>query len=127
MLGTVLLWGAARASGLVGPGAVSPYSGGRRSRSRGYATVRDPSHGFYIGGSSIEAMNGLYGRINSIHHPTIHNEFHLAYKHDYHNWFLCLVKSDPKNSDYEVVGSKKANGLLLTTAVTIGLAMRAIQ
>ena len=35
----------ADSSGLVGPGAVSPYSGGRRSRSRGYTTVRDPSHG----------------------------------------------------------------------------------
>ena len=113
VLEVVLPWGAARASGLVGPGAVSPYSGGRRSRSRGYATVRDPSHGFYIGGSSIDAMNGLYGRINSIHHPTIHTEFHLAYKHDYHNWFLCLVKSDPKNSDYEVVGSKKSEWVII--------------
>jgi tetratricopeptide (TPR) repeat protein len=100
-------------SGLVGPGAVSPYSGGRRGRSRGYTTVRDPSHGFYVGGSSIDEINGLYGRINSIHHHTIHTEFHLAYKHDYHNWFLCLVKADPSNKEYDIVGNKKSEWVFI--------------
>ena len=57
---------------------------------------------------------------SSIHHPTIHSEFHLAYKHDYHNWFLCLVKSDPSLTMKSLV-TKRASGLLLTTAVTIGL------
>ena len=103
----------ADSSGLVGPGAVSPYSGGRRSRSRGYTTVRDPSHGFYVGGSSIDEINGLYGRINSLHHHTIHSEFHLAYKHDYHNWYLCLVKADRDQKEYEIVGNKKSEWVFI--------------
>ena len=109
----IVIIGNVNASGLVGPGAVSPYSGGRRGRARGYTTVRDPSHGFYVGGSSIDELNGLYGRINSIHHPTIHTEFHLAYKHDYHNWFLCLVKANPNNKEYETVGNKKSEWVFI--------------
>lgn len=48
---------------LVGPGAVTTFGGGG-SRSRGgYAMVREPAAGFFIAGSSLKDMNGVYRRV----------------------------------------------------------------
>ena len=44
-----------KAQGLVGPGAMTQYSGGRNTQ-RGYGTVREPAEGFFIGGSSVKEM-----------------------------------------------------------------------
>ena len=50
-------------SGLVGPGAVTGYTG-QGSRRRSYGYVRDPAAGFFVGGSTIKEMNGVYVRKN---------------------------------------------------------------
>ena len=48
-------------NGLVGPGAVTGYTG-QGSRRTSYGYVRDPAAGFFVGGSSINEMNGVYVR-----------------------------------------------------------------
>ena len=65
---TILLLCAAqpcRGNGLVGPGAVAPYSGGGQ-RARGYGYVRDPAAGFFVTGSSLSDMNGVYARVEQV-------------------------------------------------------------
>ena len=53
----------ASASGLVGPGAMSTYSGGGgRRRPTSYARVKDPAVGILIEGSADEGLNGKYRR-----------------------------------------------------------------
>lgn len=55
----------ALAGDLVGPGALRPYDGGPPApRKRG--TVREPAAGFFIAGSSIEDMNGVYTRVHTV-------------------------------------------------------------
>ena len=50
---------------LANQGMMTEYTGPeRRSRSRGYCTVREPANAFFIAGSSIDAMNGIYGRVS---------------------------------------------------------------
>jgi len=55
---------------LVNPGMLTEYEGPSRSssrRSRGTVRVRDPAHGFFIAGSSLPALNGIYGRVRNEH------------------------------------------------------------
>jgi hypothetical protein len=50
---------------LVGPGALRPYDGAPPApRKRG--TVRQPAAGFFIAGSTIEDMNGVYTRVHTV-------------------------------------------------------------
>jgi hypothetical protein len=61
--------GSARAKGaggdLVAPGALRPYDGApAEKRKRG--TVRHPAAGFFVAGSSIEDMNGVYARVHTV-------------------------------------------------------------
>ena len=51
---------------LVAPGGVTTYTG-RGSQRRSYGTVRDPAAGFFIAGSSLEELNGVYVRT----HPQV--------------------------------------------------------
>jgi hypothetical protein len=44
---------------------MAPYSGGGQ-RARGWGYVREPAEGFFIGGSSVKDMNGVYKRVNTI-------------------------------------------------------------
>jgi hypothetical protein len=56
-------------SGLVGPGAMAPFSGGGGGGRRGptrYTRVSDPAVGFFVGGSEDAAMNGLYARTETL-------------------------------------------------------------
>jgi tetratricopeptide (TPR) repeat protein len=99
-------------SGLVGPGGMVPHSGGGgRRRHGGYVRVQDPAVGFFISGSSIKAMNGLYRRINRVRKATIHNEFHLAYEHLRNNWMMALVKGP--NDDYTPVGGEESEWVIV--------------
>ena len=86
------LLGSARAGGgMVGPGAMAPYGGGGgRRRHGGYVRVQDPAKGFFIAGSTIMEMNGLYGRVNSVP-ADLGQVLQLAYKHDKTNWLMCLT------------------------------------
>ena len=52
-------------SQLLTPGTMAPYSGGGQ-RARGWGYVREPAHGFFIGGSSIKEMNGVYKRVSTV-------------------------------------------------------------
>jgi hypothetical protein len=44
---------------------MAPYSGGGQ-RSRGWGYVSEPAEGFFIGGSSVKEMNGVYKRVNTV-------------------------------------------------------------
>ena len=74
---------------LVGPGAMRPYSpsgGGRRHG--GYVRVQDPAVGFYIGGSSLSTLNGLYERNGVLEEQHV---YQLAYRHDESGWYMALT------------------------------------
>ena len=73
-------------SGLVGPGAMAPFSGGGGGGRRGptrYMRVNDPAVGFFVGGSKDEAMNGLYARTETLPESlaTAKKKFSLLYLH----------------------------------------------
>ena len=46
------------ANSLVAPGGVTPYTGGGGQRQRGFGYVRDPAHGFFVAGSTLQGLNG---------------------------------------------------------------------
>ena len=86
--------------GMVGPGAMAPYGGGGGWRRHGgYVRVQDPAKGFFLAGSTVMAMNGLYGRVDSV--PSdLKQTVQLAYKHDKTNWLMCLTsgKATPEGN-----------------------------
>ena len=63
LLLSCLLATRAEAQGLVGPSAITSYSGGGGRRHGGYGYVREPAEGFFVAGSSIKEMNGLYAKV----------------------------------------------------------------
>ena len=72
-------------SNIVGPGAIGNYrpSGGRGGyRSRSYGTVSEFPAGFFIGGSSIPGVNGLYGKRGKIDHTLPHSMFYYYENED---------------------------------------------
>jgi len=84
-------WVLAGTNSLVGPGAVGSYQGGGGGRRHGgYVRVQDPSVAFFVAGSSIRELNGLYGRVEGVP-SSLPWEFQLAYRHDYTGWHLGLV------------------------------------
>ena len=86
----------AKAQSLVGPGAMAPYSrggGGRGRRHGGYVRVRDPAFGFFVAGSTIKGLNGLYGRVESIPRALSH-DVQLAYMHDQTKWHMVLTREN---------------------------------
>ena len=112
------------AQGVVGPGGVTPYSGGGGRRSGGYGTVRDPPAGFFVGGSSIKDMNGVYERGGQIP-SSIDHKFHYAYRKwdiskqdDMTGWHMALVKCDEATTaKYECSDpSKQSEWLFIDTA-----------
>eukprot|EP00960_Hanusia_phi_P059899 764321-Hanusia_phi.AAC.5 len=98
---------------LLTPGTMAPYTGGGQ-RARGFGYVREPAEGFFIGGSSIKEMNGVYKRVSEVpwwislskrrlredtQVPSdIKHKFQLAYRKwpvdehdDMRGWHLALV------------------------------------
>eukprot|EP00946_MAST-07B_sp_MAST-7B-sp1_P003035 g3035.t1 len=81
---------------MVGPGAMAPYGGGGgRRRHGGYVRVQDPAKGFFLAGSTIMEMNGLYGRVDSVPRELGH-VVQLAYRHDKTGWLMCLTSAKDK-------------------------------
>ncbi|CAE8668410.1 unnamed protein product [Polarella glacialis] len=83
---------------LVGPGALTEYTGGPRGggRSRGFVSVNEPAQGFFITGSSIGAMNGVYGRVKNDSLWSPHTIL-LAYRNDDKPfWTMALVTNADK-------------------------------
>eukprot|EP00750_Incisomonas_marina_P010601 INCI16289.16.p1 GENE.INCI16289.16~~INCI16289.16.p1 ORF type:complete len:518 (-),score=69.10 INCI16289.16:4308-5861(-) len=83
---------------LVAPGGVTTYTG-RGSQRRSYGTVRDPAAGFFVAGSSLEELNGVYVRT----HPKVfagwtagpaQHKVHLSYLNDDSGWYLALVQPE---------------------------------
>ena len=75
--------------------------------------VRDPAHGFFIAGSSLSSLNGIYGRVRSEHVQFLsgvgrHRPVRLAYRHDKTGWLMVLVDISPEErpesdeEDYDV-------------------------
>ena len=73
---------------LVGPGAMTQYDGRPgRQKATSYVRVNKSPDGFFVAGSNISKMNGLYGKVQSIPQRLAKlHEFQLAYKHDQHPW-----------------------------------------
>jgi len=104
---------------VVGPGGVTPYSGGGGRRSGGYGYVRDPAEGFFVAGSSIKEMNGVYKKVEQVP-SAIPHQFHYAYRKWPHgsednmrSWHMALVKSPGPDDGYEAVGSHDSEWLFI--------------
>lgn len=92
---------------LVGPGTLTEYEGPSRGRrQRGSVRVQKPAFGFFIAGSTIDEICGLFGQVNphTARNITDH-AVHLCYKHDQTGWLLALVESPPD----EVEAERRAN------------------
>jgi hypothetical protein len=78
---------------LVGPGALTQYDGRPgRQRARGFVRVSKYPDGFFVAGSSLTNMNGLYGRVQSVPLAlTKTHEFKLAYKNDNSGYIMAMV------------------------------------
>ena len=78
------------------------HSGQRRSRrSRGYVTVQKPAVGFFIAGSSVAEMNGIFGRVRTEDVRSALNQRAavLAYVQDTGDWILALVPLEDEEGD----------------------------
>lgn len=65
--------------------------GGGRQRARGTVRVSEPAYGFFIAGSKIEAMNGVYIRRNPPRFPKEDSPRHaLYYEHEEGKWHMAL-------------------------------------
>lgn len=76
--------------------ALSLYNGGpSRHGQRRFVTVREPAKGFFIAGSCIPALNGLYGmcRIDSQLRHQLRRPPQLAYINGETDWLLVLSRS----------------------------------
>jgi hypothetical protein len=113
----------AHGQGLVGPGGVTQYSGGAARQQRGYGTVREPAMGFFVGGSTLTAMNGVYKRVQAPN-ANIKHTGNLVYRKwpaneqdDESGWTFMLADGPSADSgaapDYEVVGGKKSEWLII--------------
>ena len=63
--------------------------------------VQEPAYGFFIAGSSIDEVNGIFGRVRqeSARSVTAHT-VNLCYKHDQSGWFMALVKTPEDERPY---------------------------
>ena len=119
LLHPLLLLGAATAQHVVGPGGVTPYSGGGARRGGGYGYVREPAEGFFVAGSSIKEMNGMYKKVEKVP-SAIPHKFHYAYRKwphgqddDMRGWTMALVASPGEGAGYEAIGTEKSEWLFI--------------
>lgn len=83
---------------LVGPGALQEYSAPSRGRrARGSVYVDDPAVGFFVAGSSIDDLNGIYVRTNS--HVLPRHRVAMAYAHQEGGWTLALCATAREDRD----------------------------
>ena len=80
--------------------ALAPYSGGSRPKSRGYVTVREPAKGFFIAGSSLDDLNGIYAAVR-LEGLGLSRKAQIAYRNDT-GWIMALMKAppEPKKAKY---------------------------
>ena len=67
-------------------------TGGKARRQRGYVRVNEPPYGFFIAGSSIEGMNGVYCRKNAprVRYNPTEPQVALYYEHEDGLWHMAL-------------------------------------
>ena len=87
---------------LLAGGTMTEYSGpARRSRGGGTVHVREPACGFFIAGSSLDELNGIFGRINRAKVKS-ERTVDLAYRHDHSRWLMLLrERSNFKEPSYD--------------------------
>ena len=84
----------ASANEMVGPGAMTPFSGGGGERETSYGYMDEPAIGFFVGGSSVKEMNGLFDRTQSVDNGNApKRKAELAYKNELTQWHIALVES----------------------------------
>jgi tetratricopeptide (TPR) repeat protein len=97
-------------------GGVAPYTGGG-SRQRGFGYVSDAAFGFFVAGSSLTNMNGVYMRIQPDKIPDhIRHKWQYAYHNDHSGWFMGLVGAPDGNmvpKPYEPVGGKSTEWVII--------------
>lgn len=88
---------------------LTEYTGApRQQKQRGFVTVREPALGFFIAGTSIEKMNGIYVccRNEILEHKTPQHNVLLAYRNDgAPHWFMALV--EPKDAELQRRAAKR--------------------
>lgn len=93
---------------LVGPGALSTRGGGGGRGSRGYGRVDEFPVGFFVGGSSVVDMNGLYVRQDV--DPMLPHATQLYYKNS-HGWSINYVNAEAEG--YPAQGGKDTEWLFV--------------
>lgn len=91
---------------VVGPGSLTSYGGPpRQSMFGGIGIVQDPALGFFVAGSSIDEMNGVYLRTHQVSAALHRHTFLLAYSNDISSWLLGLVqaKDTPEGNQWLLV------------------------
>lgn len=100
-------------NGLVGPGGVTTYSG-QGHQHRGWATIDSAAAGFFVAGSSIKDMNGVYHQIFTV--PNIYTAS-LSYYNEMTHWHLVLASAPKKDASgeapYTTKGGKEEEWLFL--------------
>ncbi|KAJ1459140.1 hypothetical protein M885DRAFT_596499 [Pelagophyceae sp. CCMP2097] len=91
---TMLLLCALTGSQLVSPGGMTPYGGGGAPRQRGFGYVSDPAAGFFVAGSTVQGMLGVYERTEA---PANHPEWQLAYSNVASKWWMALADNAASN------------------------------
>ena len=101
------------AAQLVGPGGMTTYGGGGRQRS--YGRVRDPGKGFFVTGSTLWGVNGVYERVNSLHSSLMEKHgFSLAYTNKITGWTMGLADGpDEATTGYRAYGDLKTEWLFV--------------
>ena len=97
-------------NGLVGPGGMVPYGGGGGGRRHGgFVQVRDPAHGFFVAGSSISELNGVYVRKGAM--PASGHSAQLVYFNEASGWFMAMVDGPASGGNVEKMQQyEQANG-----------------
>lgn len=93
---------------LVGPGSVTPYGGGGGGRRHGgYVTIRDAVNGFFVAGSAIDDLNGVYGPrlqdVSGLPEAIARDVAIGAYLHESSGWILANVRTDAAGRQTEWV------------------------
>ena len=93
---------------LMGPGAMTEYSAPSRGRrARGTVYVDDPAVGFFVAGSSLTEMNGIYTRRND-HGALPGFRVALCYGHSGKNgWFVALCSEVKERAARKTVARRR--------------------
>lgn len=95
--------------------------GGGRQRQRGTVRVNEPAYGFFVTGSSIDAMNGVYVRKNPPKVPVGSTEpvAALYYEHEEKVWHMAL--NELPGCDEEEEGNRTISQYVLQYVMLLSL------